>query len=114
MGRDVAEPIAFDTCDICGRPRTRSERQRLVWDSGFGIELILAELCRECAARPDGILEMYGGPRNSALRVTEAAPASKRDAASVRAIRGMVLRGLLYVLVALAAFVVVTAVTSRG
>ncbi|HET7856241.1 MAG TPA: hypothetical protein VFL41_07270 [Gaiellaceae bacterium] len=88
-----------------------SERNRLVWDSGPGGELVLAELCRDCAGNPDRLVETYGGHGHSAIRVTRAGSAPETTA---RAMRGIVLRSLLYFLVALAAFVVVTTVASRG
>ncbi len=112
--RDPAEPVASDTCDICGAPRTRSERRRIVWDAGRGVELVLADLCRDCAEQPDRLLEIYGGRDQEALRVTHADAVSARETAPRHRVRGFVLRGLVYILVALAAFVVVTIVASRG
>jgi hypothetical protein len=112
--RNPTEPVAPSTCDICGAARTRSERQRLVWDAGPGTELVLAELCRDCAARPNDLLETYGARSHGALRVTAADLVSERETPRARAIGGIVLRGLVYVLVAIAAFVLITAVTSRG
>ena len=100
-------------CDMCGAARTRSERQRLVWDTGLGIELILAELCRQCAEHPGPFLVIYGGRGHDALRVTQADAVSGGENALGHTMRGIVLRGLVYVLLALAAFVVVTTV-SRG
>ena len=105
---------ASNTCDLCGAARTRSERQRLVWDTGLGIELILADLCRQCAGHPGPLLAIYGGRGHDALRVTQAEAVSARETAPGHTMRSIVLRGLVYVLVALAAFVVVTTVTSRG
>jgi hypothetical protein len=113
--RNPTEPVAPSACDICGAARTRSERQRLVWDTGSGTELILAELCRHCATRPEALLETYGAHSHGALRViTRADLVSERETAPARAISGIVLRGIVYVLVALAAFVVVTTLTARG
>jgi hypothetical protein len=112
--RNPTEPVAPSACDICGAARTRSERQRLVWDTGSGTELILAELCRHCATRPEALLETYGARSRGALRVTRADLVSEPETAPARAISGIVLRGIVYVLVALAAFVVVTTLTARG
>ena len=112
--RDPAHTAASESCDLCGAARARSERGRLVWDSGLGNELVLADLCRRCAGAPDELLEIYGTRSHGALRVTPADPVSGRDAAAGHSIRGVVLRGLAYVVVALAAFVVITIVTSRG
>ena len=88
-----------------------SERHRLVWDAGLGTELVLAELCRRCAERPGRLLEVYGGRGHDALRVESGRAA--REAHPEHRLRGIFLRGLVYVLVAFAAFVVVTSVASR-
>ena len=100
-------------CDLCGGARIRSERTRLIWDAGSGNELVLAELCRDCAAEPEAVLATYGAHSHGALRVIRADKLPEREAAPAHAIRGMVLRGLLYVLLALAAFVVVTVAFHR-
>jgi hypothetical protein len=99
---------------MCGAARTRSERQWLVWDTGLGIDVVLAELCRRCAEQPGRLIEIYGGRGHDALRVTRADAAPERETAPGRTLRGIVLRGLFYILVALAAFFVVTTFTSRG
>jgi hypothetical protein len=109
--RDSVPPVAHDTCDLCGGARERSERYRLVWDSGLGTELVLAELCSPCAERPGRLLEVYGGRGHDALRVTGLRTA--REAQPEHRVRGIILRGLVYILVAFAAFVVVTSVASR-
>ena len=96
---------------MCGGARERSERHRLVWDTGLGTELVLAELCRRCADRPGRLLEVYGGRGHDALRVIRVPTA--REVQPRRTMGGIILRGLVYVLVALAAFVVVTSVTSH-
>jgi hypothetical protein len=97
---------------MCGGARERSERQRLVWDAGLGNELVLAELCRRCADEPDRLIKLYGARGQDALKVTTRVLAG-REAQSPHPMRGIILRGLLYVLLALAAFVVVTSVTSH-
>jgi hypothetical protein len=112
--RDPVKPVARATCDMCGAARARSDRQRFVWDTGFGTEVVLAELCRDCAGQADRLLEIYGGHGREAISVTRPDPVSIRETALGRTVRGIVLRGLVYMLVALAAFVVVTALTSRG
>jgi hypothetical protein len=109
--RDPVAPAARDTCDMCGGARERSERHRLVWDAGPGTELVLAELCRRCAERPGRLLDVYGGRGRDALRVTGVHAA--REAQPEHRMRGIILRGLVYLLVAFAAFVVVTSVASR-
>ena len=112
--RDPTDALAPASCDICGGPRTRFERQRLIWDAGPGDQLILAELCRDCATRPDALLEAYGVRSHGALKITRADVVSVPESPPARAIGGVVVRGLLYVLIALAAFVLVTALTSHG
>jgi len=112
--RAPTDALLAAACDICGGARTRSERQRLIWAATPDDELILAELCRNCATRPEVVLETYGARSHGALWITPANVVSVRESAPARAIGGVVLRGLIYVLVALAAFVVVTAVTSHG
>jgi hypothetical protein len=98
---------------MCGGARERSERHRLVWDAGLGTELVLAELCSRCAERPGRLLEVYGGRGHDALRVTSVRVHAAREAQPRHTTRGVILRALVYVLVALAAFVVVTSVTSH-
>jgi hypothetical protein len=71
---------------------------------------VLAELCGRCAERPDRLLEVYGGRGHDALRVTHV---HGREAQPRHTMRGIILRGVVYVLVALAAFVVVTSITSH-
>ena len=113
--RDPAVSAASaDFCDMCGAARARSERRRLVWDTGLGIEVVLAELCRQCAGQPDRLLEMYGGRGHDAMRITQGDPVPAREPAPRHTMRGLVIRGFFYLLVALAAFVVVTTLTSRG
>jgi hypothetical protein len=109
--RDAAHELP---CDFCGAARARSERHRFVWDTGLGTELVLAELCSRCAGEADRLLEMYGGRGRDAIRLTQGHRVSAQEAPPVRTIRGIVIRGLVYVSIALAAFVVVTFVTSRG
>ena len=104
-------PVASDTCDLCGGARERSERHRLVWDAGLGTELVLAELCRRCAERPGSLLEAYGGRGRDALKVTHVHVG--RETEPGHTVRGIILRGLVYILIAIAAFVVVTSVASR-
>jgi hypothetical protein len=72
---------------------------------------VLAELCSRCAERPEPLIEAYGGRGHDALKVTPVQAA--REAQRRHTIGGIILRGLVYVLVALAAFVVVTSVTSH-
>jgi hypothetical protein len=110
--RDAA--VSGAVCDVCGAPRARGERRRLVWDSGVGGDLVLADLCGSCAAEIDRLLVLYGGHGRSAMRLTQADTVSARKRAPVRKVGGIAVRSLLYLLIALASFLVVTFVTARG
>jgi hypothetical protein len=57
---------------------------------------------------------MYGGRGRTAMRLTRATPVSAPKTAPIQRVGGTILRGLVYVLIALATFVVFTFVTSRG
>jgi hypothetical protein len=74
---------------------------------------VLAELCGRCAERPGRLLEVYGGHGHDALSVTSTRVQAVREDRARHPIGGIILRGLVYVLVALAAFVVITSVTSH-
>jgi hypothetical protein len=82
-----------------------------VWDTGLGGEVVLADLCRRCAADGDRLLELYGGHDRGAIRLTR--PVAAPETGVVQKVSGMVVRGVLYALIALAVFFVVTFVTSR-
>jgi len=99
-------------CDFCGAARARSERQWVVWDTGLGTELVLAELCDRCAADADRLLDMYGGRGRNALRLAPERRVLARQTARARTLGASVVRGVLYLLVGLALFVVVTLITS--
>jgi hypothetical protein len=95
-------------CDICGSPRSPLEHQRVVWDSGVGTDLVLADLCSRCAADADRLLDLYGGRGRNALRLTQ-----EKRVAHVPAARARTLgRVLVYVLAGLASFVLVTLISS--
>jgi hypothetical protein len=111
---DAREARAGAPCDVCGTPRARGERLRLVWDSGLGGDLVLADLCDRCAGQADRLLEMHGGRGRTAMRLTQASLVSAPERARMQRVGGAIVRGLVYVLIALAAFVVFTFVTSRG
>jgi hypothetical protein len=100
-------------CDVCGEPHARGERRRLVWASGPDGDLVLADLCARCAGESHRFLVMYGGRGRDAVRLTHESSVSVKRAPVPRA-AGMFVRGLLYVLVAVAAFVLVTLLTARG
>jgi hypothetical protein len=101
-------------CDICAAPRSRRERWRLVWNSGVDGDLVLAELCARCASESEQLLAIYGGRDRDAIRLTRDGSAPGAEPAVARRVGGMFVRGLVYVLIAVAAFVVVTLVTARS
>jgi hypothetical protein len=97
---------------VCGAVRARGERRRIVWDTGLGGDVVLADLCRRCAADGDRLLELHGGHGRTAMRLTQ--PVATSETGLVKRVSGVVLRGALYGLIALAVFFVVTLFTSRG
>jgi hypothetical protein len=108
--------VTAAVCDLCGAPLPRGERWRLVWKSGLVGDLVLADLCARCAGESDRFLERYGGGGREAVRLTQErfVPAVEPAPGQLQRVGGMIVRGLVYVLIALATFVVVTLVTSRG
>lgn len=101
-------------CDVCGELRARGERRRLVWTSEPDGDLVLADLCARCAGESHRFLEMYGGRGRDAVRLTQEGAVSAVKRAPVPRAAGMFVRGLVYVLLAVAAFVLVTLLTARG
>jgi hypothetical protein len=99
---------AVISCDFCGSPRSPLDRQRLVWNSGAETELTLADLCGRCAADADRLLDQYGGHGRNNIRLTR----DERVASSQKAFAPKLARALLYLLVALAFFVLVTLISS--
>jgi hypothetical protein len=101
-------------CDVCGFPLTRDERHRLVWESDPATRLVLAELCRNCATFAGPLLELYGGSGREAIELVQEIRASPAP----RTVHPRVLRypahGVLYFLIAVASFLLITLVTSRG
>jgi hypothetical protein len=94
--------------------RTREERYRLVWETGLTPGLVLAELCRHCAPQADPLLELYGGCSRDAIGLVKEVHAGSPPRAARLRILGFTARGILYLLIAMAAFLLVTVVTSRG
>jgi hypothetical protein len=113
---EVAEPhrhAAHPTCDFCRNALARGERHLLVWDSAVDGELVLAELCSGCAARWFGsrrsqvdTLRLVQEGRASALVGLGSAPALK--------VAGVGARGVLYLLIAVAFFLIVTLISSSA
>jgi hypothetical protein len=71
-------------------------------------------LCRNCAASVDPLRELYGGCGRDAIRLVQEIRASPPPRAVQPRVLGYAGRGVLYVLIAVAAFLVVTLITSRG
>jgi hypothetical protein len=101
-------------CDVCGRARTRDERHRLVWQSDPAARLVLAELCRDCATIADPLLELYGGRGCDAIRLVQEIRASPPPRRVQPRVLGYTTRGILYLVIAIGSFLLVTLVTSGG
>jgi hypothetical protein len=113
-GADSRQTAKRPVCDFCGSPRARDEHHRLVWESTFATELVLAELCSRCAAQADRLLEMHGGRGRDAISLARPARGSALPTTPRQRAFGFLARGLLYLLVALAFFFIVTLITSRA
>jgi hypothetical protein len=85
----------------------------LVWDSGREGELVLAELCTRCAGQADELVAVFGGRGREAMRLTQHVAVSPAERKPIRRAGGAVVRGVVYVLVAVVAFVVITFLTAR-
>jgi hypothetical protein len=101
-------------CDFCRAPLVRGDRRRLTWDSGGSGDLVLADLCSPCANKATQLLDSYGGHGRNAIRLTQAAAVSAAETTRLRRAGDILVRNLLYALIALVAFVLVTLLTSRG
>jgi hypothetical protein len=113
VGADHRPTSSHLACDVCGRARTRDERHRLVWNGDPATRLVLAELCRDCAAFADPLLKLYGGRGRDAIRLVQEIYATRPPTVKPRGL-AYTARGMLYLLIALASFLLVTLVTSRG
>jgi hypothetical protein len=113
-GRRELPDAPRPACDFCGAPLVRGDRRRLIWDSGVGGDLVLADLCSPCANKATRLLDSYGGHGRNAIRLTQAAVVSAAETTPLQRAGGILVRSLLYALIALVAFVLVTLVTSRG
>jgi hypothetical protein len=82
----------------------------LVWDSGLDGELVLAELC---AGRADELVAVFGGRGREAIRLTQPVAVTPAERTPIRRVGGVVVRGVVYVLVAVVAFLVVTFLSAR-
>lgn len=114
-GHGLHDETSRARCDLCGAPRPRHERNRIVWEAAPGDDLVLAELCGRCASKAVGILDVHGGRGRDALRLVQEAPAAMAEPTRIRAgAGGLLVRSLVYLLIALTAFMLVTLVTSRS
>jgi hypothetical protein len=102
------------TCDVCGDARSRDERHRLIWERDPATQLVLAELCRDCASSADPLLELHGGRGRDAIRLVQEMRSSPAKRMVQPRALGYTARGILYLLIAVAAFLLVTLLTSRG
>jgi hypothetical protein len=71
-------------------------------------------LCRDCATFADSLLELYGGRGRDAISLVQEIRASPPPRTVQPRVGGYAARGVLYLLIAVASFVLVTLVTSRG
>jgi hypothetical protein len=82
--------------------------------SDRGTQLVSAELCPDCATLVDQLLELYAGRSRDAIKLLQEILASSPP----RTVQPRVLvdtaRRMLYLLIAIASFLLVTLVTSRG
>jgi hypothetical protein len=101
-------------CDFCRDPRSPAERRRFVWHTEADGELVLAELCDRCATHADRLLALHGGRGLEAISLRSASTAAAVESGRVRTVGGTLVRGVVYVLIGLAAFVLVTLLTARG
>lgn len=85
----------------------------MVWDSRRDGELVLAELCPRCAGQADELVALFGGRGREAMRLTQHVAVSPAERMPVRRFGGVVVRGVVYVLVAVVAFFVITFLTAR-
>jgi hypothetical protein len=84
-----------------------------MWVTKGGEDLVLADLCARCALRADRLLDVYGGRDRASMRLTESDAADATALSRVRRASGALIRGAVYILIALAVFFVVTLITSR-
>jgi hypothetical protein len=97
-------------CDFCGSALPRSERYRLLWESPYPAELVLADLCNRCATGADTLLKLYGGRGREAIALVQ----EVRPSARPHRVVGFFARGALYLVIALTFFVIVTLISSTA
>ena len=84
-----------------------------MWAGPDGTELVLAEPCTRCASQADGLLALYGGRGRHAVRLMEVGPAYMPLTVPRHRVSGFATRGLAYLLIAIAAFLLVTLISSQ-
>ena len=98
-------------CDLCGGTRPRGDRRRLVWERE-PTSLVLADLCRGCATFAGPLLELYGGHGRHAIRLVEELSSAPPPRTARLRVLGYSARGIVYLLIGAAFFLLVTLVTS--
>jgi hypothetical protein len=86
----------------------------LVWESELAPGLVLAELCRHCATQADPLLELCGGRGRDAIGLVKEVDSALPTRAAQLRVLGFTAHGILYLLIAIAAFLLVTLATTRG
>jgi hypothetical protein len=114
VGADHRPTTGRLACDVCGSARTRDERYRLVWERDPATQLVLAELCRDCATFADPLLELHGGQGRDAISLVQEIRASPPPRRAQPRVLGYTARGILYLLIAIGSFLLVTLVSSGG
>jgi hypothetical protein len=84
-----------------------------VWAGPDRTELVLAEPCERCASQADGLLELYGGRGRHAVRLVQVGPPCMPPTAPRHRVSGFATRGLVYLLIAIVAFLLVTLISSQ-
>jgi hypothetical protein len=105
--------IVVCTCDFCGARCEKWLRRRLMWATEADGQLVLADLCPRCASHADRLLRTYGGRGRESLRVTGPGTPNAIGFTFLRKTSGAVMRGAVYVLIALVTFLIVTLITAR-
>jgi hypothetical protein len=83
-----------------------------VWAGHDGTELVLAEPCKRCASQADDLLELYGGRGRHAVKLVQVGHRTSLTGPRHRD-SGFATRGLAYLLIAVAAFLLVTLISSQ-
>lgn len=73
-------------------------------------ELVLADLCRSCASGSESLVARYGGHGREAIALVNEA----RAAPSPHRVAGFLARSVLYLLIAVTFFVIVTLISASA